>query len=352
MACIDLLAQIVSRPVPNAPEPYLSGPVDMSQAPEVTLERETDWIAEQFAILAREEESGEESERTGVKDAEGEEEERDWAWSRSRNLEREREEEEEMVLQEECSEEIEDEEGEEEEGRGKERKKGKEKECGEEEEEERSEEKEEGEENSEEEWGEEEEEEWDEEEEEEEEETEEVKGGSINLSAEKTSGSGEQWMYARRKNDITGKKPFEGLGDVARVWEDFQIPSQMVTMQTPYDAELAERYEARHNLWVFSSLAKILPLTIGPLPTPSEEAFFSESLVAHAYPEMQPAPGRSIGAAALHVCKGAPLEATRYGTSNQLRQMVRGDLAKTHPAPEGRNETESKMIGWPTCVNG
>jgi hypothetical protein len=127
MACIDLLAQIVSRPVPNAPEPYLSGPVDMSQAPEVTLERETDWIAEQFAILAREEESGEESERTsGVKDAEGEEEERDWASSRERELEREREEEEEMVLQEECSEEIEDEEGEEEEDRGKERKKGKE----------------------------------------------------------------------------------------------------------------------------------------------------------------------------------------------------------------------------------
>jgi hypothetical protein len=62
--------------------------------------------------LAPEEESGEKSERTGVKDAEGEEEERDWAWSRSRNLEREREEDEEMVLQEECSEEIEDEEGE------------------------------------------------------------------------------------------------------------------------------------------------------------------------------------------------------------------------------------------------
>jgi hypothetical protein len=55
-------------------------------------------------------------------------------------------------------------------------------------------------------------------------------------------------MYARRKNDITGKKPFEGLGDVARVWEDFQIPSQMVMMQTQYDPELAERYEARHNL--------------------------------------------------------------------------------------------------------
>jgi hypothetical protein len=53
------------------------------------------------------------------------------------------------------------------------------------------------------------------------------------------------------------------------VWEDFQIPSQMVMMQTQYDPELAERYEARHNLWVFSSLAKILPLTIGPLPTPS-----------------------------------------------------------------------------------
>jgi hypothetical protein len=91
-------------------------------------------------------------------------------------------------------------------------------------------------------------------------------------------------------------------------------------------------------------LAKILPLTIGPLPTPSEEAFFSKSLVAHAYPEMQPQPRRSIGAAALYVCKGAPLEATRYGTSNQLLQMVRNDLAKTHPAPEGKNETESKMM--------
>jgi hypothetical protein len=59
---------------------------------------------------------------------------------------------------------------------------------------------------------------------------------------------------------------------------------------------------------------------------------------------MRPEPGRSIGAAALHVCKGAPLEATRYGTSNQLRQMVRGDRAKTHPAPKGSNETESKMM--------
>jgi hypothetical protein len=189
MACIDLLPQIVSRPVQNAPESYLSGPVDMPQAPEVTIERETDWIAQQFAMEAREEESGKESERTGVKDAEGKEEERDWAWSRERELEREREEEEDMVLQEECSEEIEDEEGEEEEDRGKERKKGKEKECGEEEEEEGSEEKEEGEER-EEEWGKEEEEEWDEEEEEEEEETEEMEGGSINLSAEQTSGSG------------------------------------------------------------------------------------------------------------------------------------------------------------------
>jgi hypothetical protein len=93
MACIDLLAQIVSRPVPNAPEPYFSGPVDISQAPKVTLERETDWVAEQFAIEAREEESGKESKRTGVKDAEGEDEERDWAWSRERELERGREEE-------------------------------------------------------------------------------------------------------------------------------------------------------------------------------------------------------------------------------------------------------------------
>jgi hypothetical protein len=69
MTCIDLLAQIVSRPVPNAPGPFLSGPVDMSQAPEVTLER-----AEQFAMEAREEESGKKSGRTGSKDAEGEEE--------------------------------------------------------------------------------------------------------------------------------------------------------------------------------------------------------------------------------------------------------------------------------------
>jgi hypothetical protein len=113
-------------------------------------------------------------------------------------------------------------------------------------------------------------------------------------------------------------------------------------MQTQYDPELVERYEARHNLWVFSSLAKILPLTIGPLPTPSEEAFFSESFVAHAYSEMQPESGRSIGAAALHVCKGAPLEATRYGTSIQLRQMVRGDLARPSHIPHRR--AESKMM--------
>jgi hypothetical protein len=39
MACIDLVAQIVSRLVPNAPEPYLSDSVDMSQAPQMTVKR-------------------------------------------------------------------------------------------------------------------------------------------------------------------------------------------------------------------------------------------------------------------------------------------------------------------------
>jgi hypothetical protein len=98
MACIDTLVQIVSRQIPNAPESYLSGPVDMSQAPQVTLERETDWSAEQRAMefRAREGESvGGESETTGNKDVEGgkavelheelveesEEEEQDWAWN-------------------------------------------------------------------------------------------------------------------------------------------------------------------------------------------------------------------------------------------------------------------------------
>ena len=120
---------------------------------------------------------------------------------------------------------------------------------------------------------------------------------------------------------VYGPVPIWGLGDMGRgYWQDFEIPDEVVMIQTTFDPELAEKNLARNNLWKASTLSKILPVTV-PFNTPAEEVFFSEALIRTAFSGLQE-PGRSLSIQAMHVADGAPIEATDHATSEQLARVA------------------------------
>ena len=132
---------------------------------------------------------------------------------------------------------------------------------------------------------------------------------------------GPRWLYEKEGRETYGAVPVQGLGDMGRgFWEDFDIPDEAVMMQINFDADLAEKYASKNNLWKVSVLSKFLPVTI-PFNTPAEEVFFAEGFVRAAIHGLQDH-GRSLTMHALHVSNGAPLELTDHATSEQLRRLV------------------------------
>lgn len=131
------------------------------------------------------------------------------------------------------------------------------------------------------------------------------------------------WYEEKPGRTVRGKAPIKGLGDMGRgFWQDFKIPQEIVMMAAKYDDELAERFKARHNLWLLGVLSRFFPITL-PFPTPAEEVFFSAALVQRALPGVFEEPGgRSLYIEALHVSEGVPLEQTAHATTQQLMQMV------------------------------
>ena len=92
-------------------------------------------------------------------------------------------------------------------------------------------------------------------------------------------------------------------------------------MASRYDAEIAEKFKAKHNLWLLSVLSRFFPTTI-PFPTPDHEVLFSENLVRRALPEAFDEPGRNMMVEALYVSEGLPVDKTGYASSQQLMSMV------------------------------
>ena len=151
-----------------------------------------------------------------------------------------------------------------------------------------------------------------------------------------TQMGGRQWYHEKPGRDLTGKAPIKGLGDMGRgFWEDFKIPQEVVMMAAKYDDELAERFKARHNLWLLKVLARFFPVTI-PFPTPAEEVFFSAALVKQAMPGVfEEAGGRNLMVEAVYVSDGASVERTGYASTKQLMQMV----GKLRAAEHGGEDT-------------
>ncbi|GAQ93085.1 hypothetical protein KFL_012900010 [Klebsormidium nitens] len=165
--------------------------------------------------------------------------------------------------------------------------------------------------------------------------------GSVDLEKEEEEEIGGSLFYEKAGRETTGKAPVKGLGDMGRgFWEAFRIPGEAVMMASKYNAEIAEKFKAKHNLWLLSVLSRFFPTTI-PFPTPDHEVLFSENLVGRALPEAFDEPGRNmmnlVGRAlpeafdepgrnmmveALYVSEGLPVDKTGYASSQQLMNMV------------------------------
>lgn len=141
-----------------------------------------------------------------------------------------------------------------------------------------------------------------------------------------------RFLSEKEGRDTYGPVPVWGLGDMGRgFWQDFEIPDELVMIQTNYDLELAEKFLARNMVWKASMVSKILPVTI-QFTTPAEEVFFAEAVIRTAFPGLQEH-GRSLHMQALQVANGAPIEATDHGTSEQLARMAwrRREERETEP---------------------
>ena len=146
--------------------------------------------------------------------------------------------------------------------------------------------------------------------------------GSVDLEKEEEEELGGSSFYEKPGRETSGKAPIRGLGDMGRgFWEDFRIPEEAVMMASRYDAEIAENFKAKHNLWLLSVLSRIFPTTI-PFPTPDHEVLFSENLVRRALPEAFHEPGRNMMVEALYVSEGLPVEKTGYASTGQLLRML------------------------------
>ncbi|GAQ89159.1 histone H3 [Klebsormidium nitens] len=130
-----------------------------------------------------------------------------------------------------------------------------------------------------------------------------------------------RFLNKKEGRDTYGPVPVRGLGDMGRgFWQDFEIPDELVMLQTNYNPELAEKFLARNNLWKASMVSRILPVVV-QFNTPAEEVFFAEAVIRTAFPGLQDH-GRSLHMQALQVANGAPLEATDHGTSEQLARIA------------------------------
>ncbi|GAQ90780.1 hypothetical protein KFL_006840030 [Klebsormidium nitens] len=145
--------------------------------------------------------------------------------------------------------------------------------------------------------------------------------GSVDLEKEEEEIGGSSF-YEKPGRKTTGKAPVKGLGNMGRgFWEDFWIPGEAVVMAIRYDAKIAEKFKAKHNLWLLSVLSRFFPTTI-PFPTSDHEVLFSENLVRRALPEAFDEPGRNMMVEAMYVSEGLPVDKTGYASSQQLMSMV------------------------------
>ncbi|GAQ92916.1 hypothetical protein KFL_012010010, partial [Klebsormidium nitens] len=166
--------------------------------------------------------------------------------------------------------------------------------------------------------------------------------GSVDLEADDDE-MVPRFLNEKEGRDTYGPAPVRGLGDMGRgFWQDFEIPDELVMLQTNYDPELAEKFLARNNLWKASMVSRILPVTV-QFNTPAEEVFFSEAVIRTAFPGLQDH-GRSLHMQALQVANGAPIEATDHGTSEQLARIAwrRREERETSEADDGLMLTEAE----------
>ncbi|GAQ92407.1 histone H3 [Klebsormidium nitens] len=156
--------------------------------------------------------------------------------------------------------------------------------------------------------------------------------GSVDLEADDDE-MVPRFLNEKEGRDTYGPAPVRGLGDMGRgFWQDFEVPDELVMIQTNYDPELAEKFLARNNLWKASMLSRILPVTV-QFNTPAEEVFFAEAVIRTAFPGMQEH-GRSLHMQALQVANGAPIEATDHGTSEQLARIAWRRRAEEETEPD------------------
>lgn len=160
--------------------------------------------------------------------------------------------------------------------------------------------------------------------------------GSVDLEKEEEEEIGGGSFYEKPGRKTDKNAPIRGLGDMGRgFWEDFRIPGEAVMMASKYSAEIADKFKAKHNLWLLGVLSRVFPTTI-PFPTPEHEVLFSENLVRRALPQAFDESGRNMMVEAVYVSDGMPVDKTGYASSQQLMRML---VKLKGPEWEGEGQT-------------